>query len=246
MKIAKSVLAVVMVLAMIAGLSAMAFAAGTTFEVVAGEVKDNVVTVDIYAINAVGLASGDLVVKYDPAVLKVKGAVTKGDVFGYYGALDEEAMFAANTKNAEEGILIGFGFTGILDTKADFATKAEEYELTGATYDPAKVLLCSIKFTVADGATGTTDVVLSGSVKDGDGAAMDAAGKATITFGKEEPAKEEPSKVEPKPADDNEETTKAANPGTGDKTTGDNMALAAAGAVVVLAGAAFVISKKRK
>lgn len=43
-----------------------------------------------------------------------------------------------------------------------------------------------------------------------------------------------------------EDTTPAANPATGDKAAGDNMALAAAGAVVALAGVAFVISKKRK
>ncbi len=35
-------------------------------------------------------------------------------------------------------------------------------------------------------------------------------------------------------------------PNTGDKPTGDNMALAAAAGIVALAGAAFVISKKRK
>jgi hypothetical protein len=250
MKIAKKVLAVVMALAMVAGLSAMAFAAGTpTIVLVAGEVKDGKVAVDVVAKNAAGLASVDGVVTYDAAVLTVAGNPKNGAAIGYYNDGIGESVMTAYNKNEAGTVLVGIAFQDGLDDNDGFATKADDNGLEGATYDAASVVLCTINFKVADGVTADTAVKLTGGFTLTDGTKVDIAeNTATIKLAAKEDGKkdEEPSKVEPKPADDKEETTKPANPSTGDKTTGDNMALAAAGAVVVLAGAAFVISKKRK
>ena len=60
----------------------------------------------------------------------------------------------------------------------------------------------------------------------------------------EEPTKEEPAKEEPTKAE--ETPTKKPQQVDGGVNTGDNMALAAAFGVAMLAGAAFVLTKKRK
>lgn len=244
MKIAKKALAVVMALAMVACLSAMAFAAGSTFKVVTSDVKDGVVTVEIYAQNATGLASADLELQYDDSVLSVKGAIKPGDIFNVYtSSFGETSIFSGNNKL--NPIPLAFAMESIMDSKADFDQKAEDNDVSGVSYDPANVLICTIKFAVKEGATGDTTLKLTGAYKDGDEVetAVDTSAKIELSAAKPDTTEPVTEKVDPKPV---EEPSDKTNPGTGDKTTGDNMALAAAGAVVLLAGAAFVISKKRK
>lgn len=243
MKIAKRVLAVVMAIAMIAGLSAMAFAADGTFNLVASAVNGGKATVTLYLDNCAGLESADIVVSYDPAKLTYKGAAAGSDA--------NAATAAGNTymgmdSDASGKISYSFFFVKQL-----------------ADTDPAHFEAAVFTFELKDGVTEATVTIES----TGDAAAIGTA--ATIKATTPDPVDEKDTKKDDeKDTKKDEKDTKKGEkssdksipdkggkkpapkgpkaPKKGNKNTGDNMALAAAGAVVVLAGAAFVISKKKR
>ena len=256
MKIAKKVLALVMALAMIGALTVMAFAQGTY--AITAEKDGETVIARVALKNGAGTLSDSFTVKYDPAVLKIADPdmdVESGkDVVDLKNNVPETVntlMGAPNIGGLSEGtqlplgeILYGYAFSQALSPEY---IKAARGKTTNIDVNDFEFLV--IYFTVLNDKVDTTIQVL-----DANGA---VAGTATI---KGAAAAEEPSQAEEKPTEAEkpeetkaneeatkvEEGTKASNPGTGDKKTGDNMALAAAGAVVALAGVAFVISKKRK
>ena len=282
MKIAKKVLALVMAVAMIASLSAMAFAAdGTTLKLVAEKTAKGY-TVTLVAENAEGLKTVDGTLTYDAAVLKAPKKANNGAFIGAYDEIGESINTAYNFDNAGE-IIVGIAIANYIYSDADYAKLVEEFEVE----DPAEITtdsveLCSFNFTVldenakdvkityTDKNTGVaTSVVLNETVVEPETTTAPVA--PTDPNAPTEPvAPTKPDKAD----DDDKKTTDAVTPDeskgdkgdkadgddvtgnavptdvnkntNGNKTTGDNMALAAAASVVVLAGAAFVFTKKRK
>lgn len=238
MKIAKKVLAVVMAVAMIAALSAMAFAADgdTKLELKPGEVKDGVITVELVAKNAEGLKTVDATIKYPSDVLSVKGKVLNGPFVGAYDKIGESVSAAHNPAFSANEIKCGVAIAESILSNDAYKTAVADNDVADAVeLDTAELVICTVKFTVKDGAT-------ADSVK----FELTDNTTKTVVDTKEVALKTAPVETQPVVVATTEAATKASNPPTGDKTTGDNMALAAAAGVVVLAGAAFIISKKRK
>ncbi len=234
MKIAKKVLAAAMVLAMIAALSVMAFAAGTpTITVGDAKVDGDKLTVNVYINDAVGLQSFGTTIAYDTAVLEFSKCKPGADA--------STTVATGNAFSSENNDLGGsIEYAGYFkENLYDAATWTEEEEVTvNATHFHAATLTFKIKDADA------LNTKLTVAIKNSKG--LDGVQGAEETIKLKDGADVTP--VEPeKPSDDKEEESKPVNPPTGDdKPTGDNMALYAAGAVAVLAGAAFIISKKRK
>ena len=236
MKIAKKVLAVVMAVAMIAALSAMAFAAdGAKIVLKAGEVADGYMPITIALKNGLGAKSIKVDLEYDKAVFAFE-----------YDEDAEDASALLNTKtnaknisavNGEEAgkIQYGYAFAKELVSAADFAKDAKPGKTVEVNSD--EFSFTTLYFKVLDDKASASDIKISADI---DG--VKTTDTASIKLKDEAPVETQPVEV----ATTVEADTKASNPPTGDKTTGDNMALAAAAGVVVLAGAAFIISKKRK
>ncbi len=264
MKIAKKVLAVVMAIAMIGCLTAMAFAAGkTVYSIEASKPdEDGVVTVKLYANNMVGLKSGAIEFKYDKNVLE----------FDYDDDGEDAAMANLTKKNSftkelnpdltiddSAAFKFGFYFKEALWTADEFAANAKKAGTVTVNSD--KFELGVLYFNVKDENATETKFEIVAADTTAEGVTAEAAKDVVVVLkeAKEEPTsgkKEEPTsgkKEEPtsKKADESttkivvEPTSKKANGGD-QPNTGDNMALAAAAGVVALAGAAFIISKKRK
>lgn len=230
MKIAKKVLAVVMAIAMVACFAAVSFAAESKITLKAGEVVDGKIKVQAIAVDSADLKTADWVLTYDADALTLatpaNPALTNpangtGDLAQI--ATDSIAMAAMGGNlmtayNAEVAgeIQIGFAFKESLGSAAE-------------------TILFTVEFEVADGAE-NVEVKLDNK----DGSAVDAivlfekAAEETTT---EAPSTEAPSTDAP---------TTAPGKDDGDNKTGDTGVLAIAAGVVALAGAAFVVSKKRK
>lgn len=281
MKIAKKVLAVLMAVAMIAGLSAMAFAAeaGTAKLTVGKPDKDGIVYVKLYFKNCIGLHSWDLKLNYDADVLEFDSMDDGADALDVNLNSKSNKVYGEFNDNVAGEIKYSGYFKEDLWTSEKFASNAKAGKTVNVNGENFHV--ATFTFVVKDDTPDATKITLKLNY-DGkypnSGTAYAPKG-ATLQF--REPAATETTtkKVDPKPVvttaadpanddakkddakknenkNDNagktdgaviEEGTDFANEGTAKPgPRGDNMALAAAGAVVILAGAAFVISKKRK
>ena len=239
MKLAKKVFATVMAVAMIFALSAIAFAAAPTVSLVAGEVKDGQVKVSVYFDDAIGLKSWDINVKYDAAVLQFK-SITSENNPGEAGVVKYSGYFKENLWTAEQ-------------FAADAADPDEEPVNINAEHFHA----ATITFTVIKADAASTDLTVE--VTKGEGADITGGSAKIVIAGEQEPASseepsssEEPTKEEPTKDDASSETasveeaSKTPGKDVGPKTDASNWMIGAAAAVAVLAGAAFVVSKKRK
>ncbi len=244
MKIAKKVLAVIMAVAMIAALSAMAFAADSASLVLETTgVENDTIAVTIVAKNGAGLETIDVNIKYDNSALTVKKAVTYGDFKdAYEKQFGETVLAAANTAIAADAVKVNVGFQEHLYSNDEYAALVKDYEVENAiAVDAAKVEIATVKFAVAEGTK--AENVKFELIDNTTGKTVDT--KTVTLVAPTEPAA--PTEKETEATTKKvETTTEKKNPNTGDQKTGDNMALAAAAGVVVLAGAAFIISKKRK
>ena len=251
MKLAKKVLAALMAIAMIAGLSAMAFAASPTIALVP-EVDGTDVYVAVVLKDAIGAKSWDINVTYDASVLAFSYAEDGADV-----------AQVAKTKGNSITTDYNGDTAGLVKTSGYFKTTltdAATFEADSKkSSDPAKVNAeaCEVivlAFEVKDANATKADFAIEVTAQSG----VEFAGQGCTAVLKDEPKPTDPQPTDPKPTDPQptdpkpteggEKTTDTPNPTNkgGNVNTGDNMALAAAAAVVVLAGAAFVISKKRK
>ena len=251
MKLAKKVLAAVMAIAMIAGLTAMAFAAAPTIELVP-TVDDGEVAVAVVLKDAIGAKSWDINVTYDKDVLEFSYAEDGADVA-------EVAKTKGNTittdYNGDTAGLVktsGYFKTELTDAATFVADSKKPKDPANVNVDACEVIV--LFFNLKETDKTSTDLAVEVTANSG----VEFAGKGCTIKLKDEPVVTDPtpsvtddSKVtDPTPVTDaTEATTGSANPtkpNGGNVNTGDNMALAAAAAVVVLAGAAFVISKIRK
>lgn len=271
MKIAKKLFALVVVIAMIAGLSTVAFAAGTyKFDISAAKDGDDYVKVTLTAKDAIGFKSGTVVLKYDADVLEYDSTEYGKDAAEVNNKVKaEENTFVGQPNGTEAGeVVYGFYFLDTLWSAKDFAAASKRdvtADVNASAFEAAvfyfKVLdkdAVAANFTL----TGSGDVApaaVTASVKLGDGKADEtttAADETTTAADETTTAADETTTAagETTTKTNNETTTKAntetttsANGNTNvGPNTGDTGALAIAGAVCALAAAAFVVSKKRK
>ena len=270
MKIAKKVLALAIAVVMIASLSAMAFAASLAkedakFELVLDETDDGTF-VKVYAKNCENLASANLVFTFDKDVVEkvrfMSGADAKqvnGDNFENNSFTDEK-----NTDNLE-AVEYGFYFKSILWSTEKFAAEdlSEEANINGENFH-----ITTIKLTLKDGKT-AADVVVSAKASAtfsnglSDDAKVEETNNEFPVIGIEKKEEETTKKEEETTAKKEEETTAKKEEATtkapvtpesttakgnegANKPTGDTGLLAIAAGVVAVAGAAFVVTKKRK
>ncbi|MBR1812145.1 MAG: NPXTG-anchored protein [Clostridia bacterium] len=223
MKLAKKVLVFVVALALMSTVAATAFAAGASLSISApatAKVGDTI-EVSVTLNGAKGLTSGVFLITWDKAVLDYQGQ--KNAVLG------------------EEGSAIGGEAEG-------GATVAINY-YEAATVDSLTLTTVTFKVIGDIGDKGALNVAVFDN--DIDGVDEPAAAAGSVTIVGEEPVvtdAPQPSDEPAEPTTSNDEPTKPAattKPGTSVPKTGD-AGVAVAAALVVLAGAAFVASKKTK
>ena len=240
MKIAKKVLAVVMALAMISALSVMAFASGSY--VLTATKGEGTLDVSVRLVGGAGATDDKITVTYDPAVLKLD-KVAKGKDQKAMANVEAQTYMGDNNTEEEGKVVHGYGFSQSLSAEYLEVEDGDPIDANDFEFIVIKFIVlnedANTELNLTSDNFGTAELKVEGKAPADDPTPVDP-GKPDP--GKDEPAKEDPAKEEPA----KEEPSKPANPDNGDKKTGDNMALAAAGAVVALAGAAFVISKKRK
>lgn len=249
MKIAKKVLAVVMAVAMIACLSAMAFAAPENAKVAltVSDVVDGKFTAVLSLQNCVDFTAGDIVIGYDNTALEFVPFNAKLDS-QQAETLDDAKAFTnagntfsgmGNAKEVPGQIKFGFNFVESLDAEA-----------WGVAVDMADVKLFRITFKVLD-TTKDTELTVTGTADFVEGEQLVVNDKIAVatkvvevpsetTTAEETTTEAAETTTQCSPADETT-TNKVVGP-----ETGDTGVLAIAAGVVALAGAAFVVSKKRK
>ncbi len=248
MKIANKVLAVVMAVAMIACLSAMAFAAIAPANAKMELVLDGT-DVKLYAKDSIGLASANVTLKFDPAVV-TKVRVTSGADAKNVNADNFENNSFSSENNAADvaNVSYGFYFKEFLWDAAKFAAE----DLSGeANINATNFHVATFKLTLAEGKTAEDVVVEISAAADFANAAGEKEAIASfpcVGIEKVVPPSTEPTTTE---APSTQAPTTQCKPETTTNKeagvpAGDTGVLAIAAGVVAIAGAAFVVSKKRK
>ncbi|MBR5411177.1 MAG: NPXTG-anchored protein [Clostridia bacterium] len=248
MKLAKKVLATVMAVAMIFALSALAFAAGTPTVALETKVEDEQVIVSVYFKDSIGLKSWDLNLTYDASVLE----------FSYNDPGADAAQVGLTKSNSytdevnpTSGLIKWSGYfkTELTDAKtfADDVKKKTDTVDINSDYFEAVILV----FDIINADATSTDLQVE--VTNCGGVELTAGEKTTVALKEEQ---EEPSSAEQEEPSSSEEASSAEEegskpivPDTGDddkNTDAQTWAIAAAAGVAALAGAAFIVSKKRK
>ena len=245
MKMAKKMFAIVMVLAMVAAFSAIAFAASPAVSFSVGDYANGKATVSAKFVDAVGLTSGSLAFAYPDG--KVTKIVKKGGAdANAIGDIDN--AFSAEFNSSANPAEFGFYFKNALWSSTEWKEAAEEID-SDASINGESFEFAQFVFTAEEG----TKITVTGELKIGETV---VAVNDSFTIGKaQEPASQEPASQKPS----GKTTPSDATPGktTPDKTTpdkktdggkktGDNGVLAVMAGVIALAGAAFVVTKKRK
>ncbi len=236
MKIAKKVLAVVMAIAMVACLSAMAFATESSVSLKVGAVEDGKFKVEIVTSDA-DLQSANFVVKYEAATLKCAAAKIGT---GLTTAILDGNLIQSSNNNVDGEVQIGLAFTNTLGQDAGVEGEVVLYYMDFEVED-AEASKVTITLEADEVAADTAEVVL----KEVEETTTVEVEETTTVEVEETTTKvdETTAKVEEttqcKPAEST--TNKVVGP-----ETGDTGVLAIAAGVVALAGAAFVVSKKRK
>lgn len=239
MKIAKKVLAVVMAVAMIAALSAMAFAATEPKVVLKGGAieSDGYFPVTLALKDAIGAKAVKIDLVYDAAVLDFDSDTDDGtDAAALKNTKNNKDNVGATNGTVAGKIEYGYAFANSLLTAEEFAKDAQRGKEVKVNSEEFSFTV--LGFMVKDSKAASTDVKYTADI---DGKVIE--GTVTLKL-KEDQSSSKPADV----VTTEKEEVKTTNPPTGndDKKTGDNMALAAAAGVVALAGVAFIISKKRK
>lgn len=221
MKIAKKVLAVVMAVAMIACLSAMAFATESKVILEVEAVAGNTFNVVAYANDYVDLEAANWEITYDASAINCVSSEV--NVSG--------AMGAINTDVAGK-VSAGIIFMNAFGQNGKVALFTLNFEVVDATAKDVEIVL-----TGDDGASATV-VVLKEEETTAAPEETTAAPEETTAAPEETTAAPEATTAVP----EGESTTNK----TEGVPAGDTGVLAIAAGVVALAGAAFVVSKKRK
>ena len=235
MKIAKKVLAVVMAVAMVACLSAMAFATESSVSLKVGAVEDGKFRVEIVT-SDVDLQSANFVVKYEAAALKCAAAKVGA---GLTTAVMDGNLIQQANNTVDGEVQIGLAFTNNLGQDAGVE---------------GEVVLYYMDFEVEDAEASKVTITLEADEKAADSAEVvlkEVEETTTVEVEETTTAKvDETTTAKTETTTAKTETTTAKTETTTNKVvgpeTGDTGVLAIAAGVVALAGAAFVVSKKRK
>jgi len=226
MKLAKKMLACVIALALIGCFASVAFAADAnlTVKVTAGEAKvGQDVEVKIALEKAVGVCAGDLGLKFDPTVLEFKSSATA-----------QQAMLAELTvvhgKATDGNDEVTVSFTHVESIAAD---KGDSLEIVVFTFKVLKAGDAKLALTINSFAEVDAEFPEGKDIKD---AVKKSVVELTATDGGGN------NTTAPSTTGDGTTTTKKPDI----DVTGGEAGLAVAAGLVVLAGAAFVVSKKRK
>ena len=249
MKLTKKVLAVVMALGLIACMSAMAFAAG--YETVATK-NDKTLYVTVYAKDMIGLESDTITVTYTG--VKFNHASIGADAKKVNDTLDNGFFSDINNKADNGEVIFGFYFKeNLWDAQTFYENGADapvvidsnNFELVTFqfdNYDPAKTpatvtvngVAVALPAADANAEVPTTDAI---PVNGG-------ASNTPINPNKEKDPSNDKPETE-KAAEKDDACNKVIKTDAG-KDTGDNGVIAVVAGVIALAGAAFVVTKKRK
>ena len=238
MKIAKKVLAVAMAVAMIACFAAMAFAGEDKVTLKATEIVDGKFDVAVVAKGYADLAAADWVVTYDAAAVKCVKADNNGTGNFANIATDPVLMAAASGQ-----LLTAYNNEVPGEIKVAFAFQDK---LNNA----GEVVLFTLNFEVVDASAKNVVIALSGKdeakvvINEEEVAEPTTAEPTTAEPTTAEPTTAEPT-TEEAPSTPDEVTTEKGETDNG-PTTGDTGVLAIAAGVAALAGAAYVVTKKRK
>lgn len=221
MKLAKKAFAVVVAIALISTLAISAFATDATASLSLSADKPSVeigdnVTVTLAINNAAGLTNGGFTLTYDSAVLQ------------YVSHQDVNAAAMA----------VGLVSEGTFNAGVMYAEAATD----------ANITVCSVTFkTLQEGDTNLTLGVLNGDI---DGVTIDSDASLTISVTEQTTAA--PTEPTEAPAPDDTDPSETPSDDGKDQPIVDEIpktgdaGIAVAAGLVVLAGAAFVASKKRK
>ena len=260
MKLAKKVLAVVMALGLIACMSAMAFAtdAGSYGVYYAKSEDGKTLTATVYAYNYVGLTSGTIDLTYSGGA-KFDHATMGAEAKAVNDTADNGFYADINNTGAGE-VIYGFYFKEMMwdaNTFAENGVDCEKLYIDVAAFD---IVTFTFKL---DGSAYEINVVITSKSFDGDNSkfvdtntgAADTAhdvvpvvSEMPVVTPAADDKKCDDKKADDKaPACDDAAKTPAKTVKTdGGKNTGDNGVIAVMAGVIALAGAAFVVTKKRK
>ncbi len=245
MKIAKRVLAIAMAVAMIACCALMASAAikpdAAKFELVLDGTD-----VKLYAKDCIGLASADVVLTFDPAVVTKVNVRSGADSKNVNSDNFENNSFTAENNMSDlTKAAYSFYFKEYLWTSEKFAAEdmSEEANINAENFH-----IVTFRLTLAEGKTAedvTVGITVNASFTD-DSKVVEKVTGLTAT-GIEKKAEETTAAPEETTAEAPSTPAETTKPGVVEgPNTGDTGVLAIAAGVVALAGAAFVVSKKRK
>ena len=260
MKLAKKVLAIVMALGLIACMSAMAFA-DNSFSVAANKSADGTeLYVTVYANGYVGLASGTVKATYNG------GAKFKYARMGAQAKLVNDAegnSFTGETNDTVPGVVTyGFYFRENLwapgtfkeaGTEAPLDINVSAFDIVTFTFDVKGAFEVKIEVNGQDIYGGNGYGARTFTPADVGIEVTTIKEVSEVPAEKKEEPKPEPKAEEPAAAEEAApaKTNTASSSKTvvktdGGKNTGDNGVIAVVAGVIALAGAAFVVTKKRK
>ena len=235
MKIAKKVLAVVMAVAMVACLSAMAFATESSVSLKVGAVEDGKFRVEIVT-SDVDLQSANFVVKYEAAALKCAAAKVGA---GLTTAVMDGNLIQQANNTVDGEVQIGLAFTNNLGQDAGVEGEVVLYYMDFEVED-AEASKVTITLVADEKAADSAEVVLK-EVEETTTVEVEETTTAKVDETTTAKTETTTAKTETTTAKTETTTNKVVGP-----ETGDTGVLAIAAGVVALAGAAFVVSKKRK
>lgn len=246
MKLAKKVLAVVMALGLIACMSAMAFAAGSYSTELATADDGKTLVVKVFADDSIGLEADKIVVGYDG--LKFDHAAVGADAKKVNDTADNGFFSDVNNKNDAGEVVFGFYFKENLwdantfyenGAEAPVVINADHFHLVSFYFtgysDTAAYSITVNGQEIAHAAPATEAPRTADSIP--------SEGGAANTPINPNPAQEGKTACNPEKADNSSAKPVKTD---GGKNTGDNGVIAVMAGVIALAGAAFVVTKKRK
>ena len=243
MKLAKKVLAVVMALGLIACMSAMALASGY-YSASKSMADDDTLIVTVYANDYIGLTADKIVVAYKG--LTFDHAAVGADAKKVNDTRDNGFFSDVNNKDSNGNVVFGFYFKENLWDANTFYENGEEAPVV---INADHFELVSFYFTGVKASKGY-EIYVNGDLVVGEVAPAAAPEKVdsipTDGGDSKAPINPNPEQGKAPAAKDSCDAPAKTVKTDGGKNTGDNGVIAVMAGVIALAGAAFVVTKKRK
>ena len=218
MKVAKKLFAVIVVLAMIAGLSSVAFAAGSyNFDLKAEKDGSDYVKVTLIAKKAEGFKSGSVTLKYDPSVVEYDSTEYGRDALEVNNKVKaEENTFVGQPNGKTEGeVIYGFYFLETLWSAKQFADASKRGVTADVDTDTFEAAVFYFKVIDKEAASATFSITGSGDV-------APATVSDTVKLAKAAPVDpDEPTEEDPTEEDTTEEDPTEEDPTEEDPTEED-------------------------